>query len=293
MGGMPEKTCGMQARRRKMAVKAVLTKAEFDQVPAGMKEHYKEAGETLVLDVVSVNGLELADNGSLKKALQTERTKRTETEKVLKDFQVKYGDLDPEAAKAALAKMDEIANWDPEKKGKEAREQFEKSIREKFEGDRKKIEDKFKTEIEVREGLIKELNGQLENHLISAEASKAFLEAGGRKEDVRIVLSIVKEAAKVKRLDDGRRIVRILDDYGQERIGTKPGSAEPMTISEFIGEIKANHGSLFESSGSSGAGSERRGSGQAGLRTIPASNLQAIGANLSDIASGKITVVDG
>src|SRR4051794_29374504 len=80
-----------------MALKAKLTKAEFEKLGDSLKEHYKASGDDYVLDAEGVE-----DVSGLKSALDKEKKERRELRVKLDAEAEKWKDLDPERAREAL-----------------------------------------------------------------------------------------------------------------------------------------------------------------------------------------------
>lgn len=270
-------------------LKAKVQEAEFTALDETLKAHYKKEGDAFMLTVQGADGFELADTQNLKKALQSERTQREEFQKQVKDFSTKYDGVDPEEAREAVKKLGEMKNWAPEEKLEAARKHLEKQFQDKLEADRTQLTQKYQQEKASRDSLITELNGQLEHHLVTSQAAHEFIEQGGRKQDIDLALERVRKSAVVRRLEGGNHVVRIVDNEGKERISPVAGSADPMSLKELVAELKVKHPSIFDGTGSTGAGTTRSVSGiQQGK--IRSGDFEAIGSNLEAIANGEVTV---
>jgi hypothetical protein len=256
-------------------LKARITKEEWEGLPDEVKTHYAEAEDgTYGLGVTPVDGLELMNPANLKKALSSERSKASEAEKARKAVEAKWGDLEPDAARDALAKLEEMAGMDPEGKAKAEREAFEKNLSDKFEADRKKFLDKHTAEREADAKERTVLEAQLENQLIAAAASKAIADAGG---SVELLLPIVRQSTRMKKNDDGTFSVVVLDAEGTERLSPVAGSTTPMSISELVEEKKGDkkYARAYDGSGASGSGAGRSGAQGSGASAYKLSGADA------------------
>jgi ribosomal protein L17 len=181
--------------------------------------------------------------------------------------------IDPEKARAALAKLEEL-----ERKKAEG------------EGDWKSLEkqllERHNQEIEGREGRIKSLQSSLEKYLVDAEAARVISEQRG---SVKGLLPHVKPHIRVVEVD-GEFVAQVVDGKGNQRIGDAQG--RPMTIAQLVEEMKADTdlARLFEGSGSSGGGASKSTGSAGGSRVVTAGDNDAFIANLESIAKGEIQV---
>ena len=261
-----------------MAIPAMFDNSE--DIPEGLGDYYV-AGEDgkFRLQVEPVSGLELSDTAALKNALSRERSNAQNAAKALKAFE----GMDAEAAREAMGKVEEIANFNPEQKVEEAIRAREKQIFAKH-----------KSEIERVQGESDLLRTQLSDNLVTSAAAKAISEAKGA---VDLLLPHVLQSAKLRQTATGNFIVEVVDTEGNPRVGDAQGN--PMTIPQLVDEMRASDGfsRAFEPTGATGAGTSPNASGQTksaprGAKTISRSDGRAIGQNLEAIASGEIQVVD-
>lgn len=188
----------------------------------------------------------------------------------------KFEGLDPERAREAQAKLDDI-----ERKRAAAEGDF-KSLEAQL---LKKMEDQ-KAEYETVNG---RLRSTLEQHLIDAEAMR---ELATLSDSPGLLLPHVKARMKVVE-EDGKFSARVVDEKGNIRIGKGAGSA-PMTLAEMLEEMKQDktYAPAFRGTGSSGGGATKSNAGGAGPRTLPAGD--DVGAsilrNLDDFVAGKTKI---
>ncbi len=173
----------------------------------------------------------------LKSALEAERTRKAELEKLAKQFE----GIDPAKAKEMLANA------------KKAEEEKAKA-----QGDwdnwKAQMQSQFDNEKQSLTAKLTEAETALESELITARATAAIAEAKGVP-----ALLLPHVGAKVVN-ENGKREVRIFDAAGQVRYG-KDG--KPLTIAERIAEMKADtvFGRAFEASGAGGSGAQNNTAG--------------------------------
>lgn len=230
-----------------MALKALL--GSLDGLPADVaKEYTKSEDGKFRLAVEPVDGFVLENVGGLKSALATERSQREQFEKSLKSFE----GLDPQQAREALKRLEEIKNWSPDQK---VQEQIASSV--------KTVESKFKTELEQREAAIKSLNGALSGALIDQAATSAIAKLNGTPE---LLLPHIRSMTRIRDVG-GKHVVEVIDPTnGTVRISPKGTSTSPMTIDELVEEMQKDKifGRAFAGSGSSGGGAQGGNSGGGG-----------------------------
>jgi hypothetical protein len=248
-------------------LKAILTKEQYEALHESVKEYYKEVGEKYFLQVTATEGHELADTGGLKSALEKERASSQKSSKELRALKEAFKDLDPDAAREALAKVAEMADWDPENKLKEAKTAYEKQMTEKFEVDRTKLVAKHDKERTDQVTEIEKITGQLTSVLIDSEATKAITTAKG---SIDLLSPIVKSSVRLVVDDNGTRRVSVVGSDGTERLSTVSGSTQPMTIAELVEELKLNEkfAPAFDGTGATGSGASSSGSRSAGTHRI-------------------------
>ncbi|WP_156137627.1 hypothetical protein [Methyloceanibacter caenitepidi] len=226
-----------------MALKAVIEKLE--DVSEGLREEYRpgtaDEGKEgkFVLNVESVEGYALEDVNGLKTALGKERTQR---EKLERDV-VKFKDLDPDKARAALEELEELKKIDPNKEA-------DKIANSKFEAAKAQLLEKHNGEIASRDERIGHLAGTVQQLLVDQVATAALAEAKGA---VDLLLPHVQRHTRVKETD-GKFVVEVVDGEGNARIADSKGT--PMGIKDLISEMKASDtfGRAFDASGQSGSG---------------------------------------
>lgn len=260
-----------------MALKALLDSVEG--LDESIQKEYKkdEKSGKYILDVEAVDGLALENVSGLKTALQKERGERSKLADMLKKFE---GIEDPDAAREALEKYEEVKNWAPDKK-----------VEEMLDARTKDLVKKHQKEFEKKDNEAKALRQQLEQVLISEAAMKAITAAKG---SPTLLLPHVKQAARLREAD-GKYLVEVIDETGTVKVDN---NGNPMTIQQFVEDLKSSDdfARAFEPSGSSGSGSggssSRQTANPGGKRTVKSSDQEAINANWEAIAKGEVVVVD-
>lgn len=227
-----------------MALKAVVE--TIDSVPEAVRNLYKETDGKFILDVESVEGYALEDISGLKSTLGKELTLRKRLEKDV----LKFKDIDPDKAREALAKLEEIGNLDPTKEA-------DRIANERLEVAKRQLLEKHTGEISARDSKIGSLTKTIEGLLIDQAATAALAEAKG---SVELLLPHVQRHTRVRE-QDGRHIVEVVDKDGNARIGNAKG--DPMTISDLVQEMRKSEafGRAFEGLGQSGGGTPPANSG--------------------------------
>lgn len=227
-----------------MALKAVVEK--LDDIAEPLREHYRAGAADegmegkFVLAVDTVGGYALENVDGLKSALGKERTARERLERDV----VRFKDIDPDKARDALAKLQELGEIDPAKEA-------DKLANTKFEAAKTQLLEKHGQELAGRDERIGKLNGAVDKLVRKAAAATALAEAKG---SVDLLLPHVLASTRVKETDDGEFVVEVIDDKGNVRIGDAKGS--PMTIEGLVAEMRQSerYGRAFEADGHDGQG---------------------------------------
>jgi hypothetical protein len=266
-------------------LKAKVTADEYGKLDAAVKSHYTEKDGSWILVVEPVDGVALEDVTGLRSSLERERAKSKDMKSKLDAF----GDVAPEAAADAIKKVGEMAGWTPEQK-----------VKEQIELQTKQVAEKWQAEVAKREGMIRDLTGQLEENLITAQATGAIAKAKGR---LRLLLPHVKAATKLVKNDQGKLVARVIDEKGTELISRRDRSDSPMSIEEFVESLRGSDdfAGAFDAVDAGGSGSGGGGGGGSSTPARPGSNApkriprgdqDALNAHAEDIAKGTAIVVD-
>jgi hypothetical protein len=230
-----------------MALKALVE--TIDLVPEDARGFYKEADGKFILDVESVDGFALEDVSGLKNTLGKEMTLRKKLEKDV----IKFKDIDPDKARDALARLEELGNIDPAKDA-------DKIVAERLEAAKRQLLEKHGEELKTRDGRIGQLTKTVESLLIDQAATVALAEAKG---SVELLLPHVQRHTRVRE-DGDRFVVEVVDKDGNARIGNSKG--DPMTIADLVQEMRKSEafGRAFDGDGQSGSGMPPNKSGESG-----------------------------
>lgn len=253
----------------------------LDGLSEDEKRHYVQKDGKFFLDVGATDGFSLENVTGLKKTVETlrasERKLKTDFERLTESFK----DIDPESAREALGKVDEMKNWDKDKKVKETIDANKKELIKQHE--QKVVE--FQTKISA-------VTGQLQEAIVTTRIIEALQQEKG---NVELLLPHVKRFVHMKEGSDGKFYPEVVGDTGDPRVGDAAGN--PMTVLQRVQEMKSQKtfAPAFEgvqSTGGGSTGSERSGTqnSQTGGGVIQATNNQVQVSNLADVASGKTRV---
>ncbi len=238
--------CLLYVEKTTMALKAIVTK--LDDVAEALRGEYKpfklkgsdgKESDAFVLDVVAEAGYELDNVGSLKNALGAERTAKANLEKLV----VKFKDLDPDKAREALTRLEELEKIDPTKEA-------DKIANTKFEAAKTQLLAKHTEDMNAEKTKSTKLRTKIDSLLVDSVAKSAIAEEKG---SIELLLPHIQRATRV--VEDGEDFkVEVIGKDGNVRIGDSKG--QPMTIEELVAEMKASDtfGRAFEGDGTTGGG---------------------------------------
>jgi len=218
---------------------AILAKEAYEALHEELQKEYKEQADgRFVLEVTPVEGFELQNITGLQSALGAERKTVKELTASLKAFE----DLDPEAARIAMAKVDEMSDWTPEQK---VQEQID-YIKTQLAAEHTKIVGK-------KDSKITSLESQLNQLLIVAEAT-AVLAEKYEGASIQGLMPHIKLATRMKAAENGDLSVEVVDKDGNPRVAGIAG--DPMSIGQLVDEFsQSTHlKGLFPGSGANGSG---------------------------------------
>jgi len=256
-----------------MALKAIVETLEG--LPEDVAKEYKKRDDgKFVLDVTSVDGLELAEVSKLQSALSKERENNRKAKEQLKAFE----GIDPEKSREALRKVEEMANWEPEQKVKEQIEAVKSQMMDAHAKEKAKLEEK-----------LKKLVSSLEEAMIVSVASQ---ELAKQKGSVRLLMPHIRQQTRLREAD-GSFIVEVMGEDGNPRLVGSDG--HPMSIAELVAEMKTqdDFASAFEGTGATGSGATGARQPQKNQqgKTINADDKESVEANIEAIAAGEKIVV--
>lgn len=266
-----------------MGLKAFVT--SLDDVPEAQRALYVRTEDGFILDIddKEYRGKisEFRDNNiALKRQLDAAREAEKELEKLRATVQ-KYGDLDPEKAREAMSRIQEIEEQNLLDAGKmdEVIAQRTERMRQDYEGRLQALSKKHET----TDGELKHFRSLYTNTVIEAGLQRAVSEVAapraGAMQDIlargRTVWSVDEQGNPVPR--DAQGTVR----YGKD-------GKEPITMKEWAEALVLDAPYLFE--GSAGGGSTGSRGDNAGKR-VSAGDQSALNNNIEAIAAGKVEVV--
>lgn len=233
-----------------MPLKAIVD--DVETLDEGVREFYVKDEESGVfrLDVEEVNGYTLENTEGLKSALTKERKAAKDYEKQIKTYKERYDGLDPDEARTAMQKLEELSQFDPQSEA-------EKIAQEKYETQRKRLETslnkqweaKIKNEYEPIAEKYKSVESQLRKELVHSAALKAIAEEDG---DVDLLLPHVVGKMKFELSDNNEYKAFIADKDGEPVYNNK---GLPMSTREFVSSLKTKFPGAFKSDAQSGGGS--------------------------------------
>jgi len=262
-----------------MALKAILDSLEG--LSEDVQKEYKQREDgKFVLDVLSVDGLELDDVSGLKNALGQERAKAKKFADQLKGFE----GIDPTKAKNALSKIEEMTNWTPEEKVQEQIKAREAQLIEQHNKDKEGMQSELQS-----------VSKSLEEVLITNAALQAIDSAKG---SATLLLPHIQKSTRMRKTEDNKYIAEVVDANGNPRIGDSSGN--PMTIPQFVEELKGKEdfALAFKGSEQTGTGAGDGSSTPSTPQTpgtvlkISRSDQNAINQNMEKIANGEAVIVD-
>ena len=240
--------------------KTVLTPEEFaalpEQITLSKAEAYAKTDDGFVLSVEPVKGYDVKPVEKLLGALGSERSVRAELEAKLKAL----GDMDPKAAREALATVEEWKKSPPDEKFKK---QYESTL--------KQAQEEFQKKLAGTESVRDKLRAQLEQQLVEAKAREALTKAKAKSVD--LLMPHVKARIKTEMSEAGDFSAFVTGQDGTKaHVVGKDGTLSPMSIEALVEQMRQQDGysDAFLGSGASGGGTRSTASGGAGSFTISA-----------------------
>jgi DNA-directed RNA polymerase subunit F len=223
------------------SMKAIITQSEFATLPEPVQAEYTKRDDgTFLANVEAVNGFALENVEGLKNTVAQTRRERDEAIAAAK----KFADLDPDKARQAIAKLEELKDATPQDKVKEQIDLAVREIKAKAESD-------LKAASEQSQSYLTQLREKLVDDEVRTALSGMELIDGG----VELLMPHIRNQVEVKEVG-GRQVVRVKGDNGTERVSMKSGSTDPMDLKEFITLLPQNttFKGVFKGKGTSGSG---------------------------------------
>ena len=224
-----------------MALKALLTAEQFASTDKAQQPLYRQDGQRYLLDVESVGGFGLEDVGGLKSTMAAERKRANDSEKLLHAYDVDDtgARLDPDEARNALKLVAAHAKAKPDEKHKAQLDAVAAQWTKKYDD-----------AVKERDGRLSALESENSQYLIDSVAAAALAKKGVNAELLLPHVRLHTKAVVV----DGRRVARVFDEKGNERISTTSGSTAPMTVDELAAELVSKYPNVVPGSGINGTG---------------------------------------
>lgn len=241
-----------------MALKAFLPTT--DGLAPEVAALYREIDSGWVLDVEPAEGWNLEDVGGLKTALSKERTAAEKARKALEAWR----DLDPAEVRENLTELERLREaGSPDQKKK-----FEEQL--KAHTDR--IEAKYAAQVREANERATALDQRLKGELIDRHLAEAIATHQGLDHFLRPAL---RELVTVEEGDEGDGlVVRVLDKPGGDvKLAFPKGEApRPMTVREFVGELKTDDRwvNAFHGASVGGSGGGQNGTGRVTVQSAAA-----------------------
>lgn len=261
-----------------MSMKAIVP--TLDEIPELLREHYRDREQGgYILQVDVIGGFALEDVAGLKETLANTREKLRKSREKLEQF----GDIEPSDAKHAMEKIGEMASWTPEDK-----------VKQQIEARERQLVERHKKEKVDSESKVTRLKAALEKNLITTAATSAIARHRGVPE---LLLPVVERHVKMVESSDGEFSAQVVTKDGTPQISTKTGSVDPMTIDEFVENLRSSpdFGRAFEGTGASGSGSSGTTAStgfKGGKGRLQSGDQEGLNRNIESIASGKTVVND-
>jgi len=230
-------------------LKTPLTQEEFDKLRDEDKEHYTEKDGKFLLQVEGVE-----DTSGLKSALEKERAAVKKLKKELNDTIEKYKDIDPDKAREAQKKLDELE----EKKLMDSGE-----VDKLFERRTERMKADHGEQLKIKDNSIKDLTDKfnasqrkLQSVLIDSALRTKAIQGGVLETGIE---DVVLRGHNVWKLSDKDEPVPTKRDAeGNEVVMFGKDGSNPMSMEEWIDTLKKPAPHLFKPS--SGGGADNTGS---------------------------------
>lgn len=213
-------------------LKAKVTAEELATLAEPLRAYYTRSGDDYVLDA---DGVE--DVGGLKRVLEDKKADVQKLKAKLDEVTKTYADLDPERAREALKKLDEIENQNLLSAGK-----VDEVVAKRTEAMRKDLESRIsaaQAALEERDGLIAKMRSKLETLTIDSALKELALKAGVRDTALPDLLSRGRSVFKMK----DEQVVPLNED-GTTRLGKN--GRDPLTFDEYVALLQSDAPHLFE-----------------------------------------------
>jgi len=253
----------------------------IEELTEAEQGHYEERDGRFYLVVGSVDGVALEDVQGLKTTVETLRATERKLKSSLERIEQKFEDIDPEEARNAIKKFDEVKNWDGDTKIREAQEAVKREL----------VKQHTK-QVEELQDELSDTQTQLTDAIVNTKIVEALQAEEG---NVELLLPHVKRHVRMVKNSAGKWMPEVTNEANEPRVGDSDGN--PMTIVQYIQEMKSQKTFAAAFPGANATGSGVSGSSESGKlkrtdgsKTIAASDGRAMSASIDDIATGKTKV---
>ncbi len=245
-----------------MPLKSIIN--SLDDVDEAHRPFYREDAGRHVLDVESVDGFALENVNGLKTALSAERRAHGDSEAQRREALARldtFGDLDPDAARAALARVAAGPVDD-----------VEKTVTARVEAMRASIAAAASTETTAARAEVDTLKGTLSKReaqllkLTKDGAMRAELDRVRPIDDAVDALMLMAGQSVDMVEVDGELTARVVDKAGNPRLDA---AGAPVSIRAFMKEMRDQRPSLFKPDDRKGMGTAGTGQPRAAASTTP------------------------
>lgn len=222
----------------------------LDEIDTTLESFYEKTDDGYVLSIEGLPKNE-EDPVKLKETLVKVRDERKREEKEkklfeqqLRELKSKYADIDPEEYTTLKTMQAEIAKQEEERLLKEAEakkdwEALQKQLQDKYNAEIDDLSKKMQNEVESRESKISNMQKALYQHIAETTAVKAIADAKGKISVLKPhIMPFIQIAEEQSDTGISSYIPRVVDNQGNVRVNKETG--EPMTIDDFINELKSN-----------------------------------------------------
>jgi hypothetical protein len=248
-----------------MALDPYVTTDNLSKLPDVLRKEYeteaRDDGRHYLQVKQSEDGWALENVVGLKTIANDRKTRHEEAQRKLSEFMDSKGQpITAKQAKEALEALNRLDGLtDPEK------------IEQKISLTKKQLDDKYKQDLDSRDGEIKGLVDEVSSLLVDGESARILArpEVAG---NYKLLIGVIKQHARVERDATSKKFkLRIVDPSTGVAIPTrKQGSSEDMGLEEFILEVlrkSTDYGVAFKATGSTGGGTS--GTGNGGVKQRP------------------------
>ena len=227
----------------------------ISDVDESVQSFYKETEGGFILDAQPANGYVIENVDSLKSALTKERKAVKDYEKKVKTYESKYAEIDPDEYKAAMEKIEELSQFDPEKEA-------DKLAQEKYEANKKRLEStiakqyeaKIKNEYEPVKQKYDVVVKQLEKELVTSAVMKALVAEDSDPKYNDLLMSRMLNQLKFGQTESGAFETYVTDERGEIAYNSK---AEPMSVQELAAVMQTKYPGAFLSTAKPGGGAQQ------------------------------------